>query len=362
MNQIILYGFGGLGKKFYNYITSRNFDVVSILDKNKTGEKFGIIKIGNPKVYECKILPIIITILNEYVNLDEVKQYLIDLGYRNVYTIFEAIKEFNLIDFEHLFIKHLYYLNDSIVKNNIRKTRDLLSDEQSRKIFDSIVDFRKTFDYNLINHFCNNDMYLPEPVIAKVKELEKVNIVDCGACYGDLVDIFNNKNININNYYAFEPDKSNLSKLKSKIIDKNINSCIFPMGVGNFNGLIGFNYGSGTGCNIDVNSNDKIMVTKIDDVVLSDVNFVKMDIEGFENEALEGMQELIKKNKPILAISVYHKPLDFIDIPLSFSRNANNFTSECIEDLDSILSCMEYKNFYIRYHGNYGFEFVLYVF
>lgn len=342
MNQIILYGFGGLGKKFYNYITSRNFDVVSILDKNKTGEKFGIIKIGNPKVYECKILPIIITILNEYVNLDEVKQY--------------------LIDFEHLFIKHPYYLNDSIVKNNIRKTRDLLSDEQSRKIFDSIVDFRKTLDYNLINHFCNNDMYLPEPVIAKVKELEKVNIVDCGACYGDLVDIFNNKNININNYYAFEPDKSNLSKLKSKIIDKNINSCIFPMGVGNFNGLIGFNYGSGTGCNIDVNSNDKIMVTKIDDVVLSDVNFVKMDIEGFENEALEGMQELIKKNKPILAISVYHKPLDFIDIPLSFSRNANNFTSECIEDLDSILSCMEYKNFYIRYHGNYGFEFVLYVF
>lgn len=53
--------------------------------------------------------------------------------------------------------------------------------------------------------------------------------------------------------YAFEPDSSNLQKLKNKIIDNNINGCVFPMGVGNFDGLIGFNSGAGTGCNIDEN-------------------------------------------------------------------------------------------------------------
>ncbi len=363
MNEIMLYGFGGLGKKFYHYIENKNFKVISILDKGKSGQSYNEVEIVDPKSIRIKNISVIITILNEYVNIYEVKEYLIKLGFEKVYTIFESIEKFDLYDFEHLFLRHPNSIQKDLKNIDIDKVRNLLSDELSKNIFNAIMNFRKTFRYELINDFYDRNMYLPDVILEEVKNKETMNVLDLGACHGDLIDVFNGKNIKIDNYYAFEPDSANLIKLQNKIYANNLDACVFPMGAGDFDGLIGFNSGSGTGCNIDENSEHKIMVSKVDSTIMAKVDFVKMDIEGFENQALEGMKKLILKNKPILAISIYHLPLDFINIPLSLSRkNIKDYSLGCTEDLDLILSCMQYDNFYIRYHGHYGFEFVLYIF
>jgi FkbM family methyltransferase len=65
---------------------------------------------------------------------------------------------------------------------------------------------------------------------------------------------------------------------------------------------------------------DGIKTRSIDSLVESGkierVDFVKMDIEGSELTALRGAARTLVKFRPKLAISLYHKPQDFFEIPL----------------------------------------------
>jgi hypothetical protein len=60
--------------------------------------------------------------------------------------------------------------------------------------------------------------------------------------------------------------------------------------------------------------------TTIDDYVadghVPKIDFIKMDIEGSEVNALRGAVKTIRRFRPKLAISVYHKIDDLITIPL----------------------------------------------
>jgi FkbM family methyltransferase len=62
-----------------------------------------------------------------------------------------------------------------------------------------------------------------------------------------------------------------------------------------------------------------VQTLSIDDLVreqgLSNVDFIKMDIEGAELPALKGAAETIRRYKPKLAISAYHRPDDLVLIP-----------------------------------------------
>ncbi len=46
------------------------------------------------------------------------------------------------------------------------------------------------------------------------------------------------------------------------------------------------------------------------------MDFLKMDVEGSEANVLKGAAETIKKNKPIIAMSAYHRNTDKVELPL----------------------------------------------
>ena len=75
---------------------------------------------------------------------------------------------------------------------------------------------------------------------------------------------------------------------------------------------------------ISKDGNTNVMTKTIDSVIdelnISKVNFIKMDIEGAELNALLGAKNTLLKYKPKLAITIYHKikgkQSDFLRLPL----------------------------------------------
>ena len=53
----------------------------------------------------------------------------------------------------------------------------------------------------------------------------------------------------------------------------------------------------------------------IDDLGLERVDFIKLDIEGAELAALTGARETLRRDRPRLAVSIYHRPEDWTTIP-----------------------------------------------
>jgi len=71
----------------------------------------------------------------------------------------------------------------------------------------------------------------------------------------------------------------------------------------------------------------KSLVQKIDTFIQKkniNVDFIKIDTEGYEKQILQGARETIKKFSPVIACSAYHLKGDKIEIPkLVQSINSN---------------------------------------
>lgn len=45
-------------------------------------------------------------------------------------------------------------------------------------------------------------------------------------------------------------------------------------------------------------------------------SFIKIDVEGSEMKVLKGSMEMIRRERPRLAVCVYHRNQDIVEIPL----------------------------------------------
>lgn len=117
----------------------------------------------------------------------------------------------------------------------------------------------------------------------------------------------------------------------------------YQQGVWDKNESLYMNAGYGETSCISADGTERVCVKSIDNILNGgEATYIKMDIEGSELKALHGARETIKRYKPKLAVCVYHKQEDLIEIP------------------DYIYSLREDYRFYIRNHNPHGTETVLY--
>ncbi|MGD2091823.1 MAG: FkbM family methyltransferase [Candidatus Aminicenantes bacterium] len=73
-----------------------------------------------------------------------------------------------------------------------------------------------------------------------------------------------------------------------------------------------------------------IKTISIDEFVLKNhikkVDYIKLDIEGAELEALKGSVNTLKVHRPQLAICIYHSKKDLFEIPLFLNKNLDNYS------------------------------------
>lgn len=255
---------------------------------------------------------------------------------------------------KHLYDFHLTALNDRRLKWDRReaesrlpefnKTYEMLNDEKSRRTMELYLRAAVNGEFDKLYKECHEDFAYFNNV---TESLKIETLVDCGAFDGDSIHDFVSVFEDYNRIYAIEPDSRNLEKLCDRIEREKIrNVIVVPKGVYRESTTLYFSSDGNSASHMDERGDAAISAIRLDQL-LGDCHgrtFIKMDIEGSEMDALVGVSQTISRIHPCLAICVYHKETDLIEIP---------------QYIESIAGQGVYE-YYLRFHGLDLAELVFY--
>jgi FkbM family methyltransferase len=143
-------------------------------------------------------------------------------------------------------------------------------------------------------------------------------VFDCGAFTGNSCLYFAQKAGPRGRVYGFEPIPSLFEQLKKNMAATR-NVTPINAAIAAAKGRVFFKE-NGVASHRSERGDIAVYQLSIDEFVesskLERLDFIKMDIEGAEEEALEGARESIKRFRPKMALSAYHKDTDIVNIPL----------------------------------------------
>ena len=232
-------------------------------------------------------------------------------------------------------------------KKSVDTIAELLADERSKEVYLGVINARCGLG-EFSDFYTKQTQYFENEFFEYSKD---EFLLDCGAYTGDTIDEFIKFVPDYKGIISFEPTPAIFEMLKKKHGDnpkiKLINKGVWGE-VSKLTFVMGSNtdddhFGAGNAISNKANSNTTIDVTSIDALNLQEkVTFIKMDIEGAELEALKGSTGTILRDKPRLAVCIYHSNNDMIRI------------AEYIHEI-----MPEYK-LYVRHHWLNDWETVLY--
>ena len=216
-----------------------------------------------------------------------------------------------------------------------------LTDEPSRALFLQLLRFRLTLD----------PLDLPDPAPdqyfpAGFWRLDEHEVfVDVGACEGDtLVDFLRRTHGRFDRYFAVEPDSRNLlalQRLVEGLADPRV--VVAPCAAGERSEILSFVEGRGGESRVGPEGAVKVEAIPLDKLLAGErVTTIKIDVEGYERQTLQGARQIISDLGPKLAVSVYHLLPDLWEIP------------------QAVAACRSDYRCYLRHHTAEIYDTVLY--
>lgn len=346
----VICGAGGLGKKIHSGLQFLKIEVVAFADANPKlwGTLVQGIKVLSPEEAASKYqknATFIMAIWGAY-SKDRIVDRKREWVKRGCNTIsFVSV----FWKFPKIFLPHYSIGLPSSVfksKNEILKAYSFFKDEESCKEFVHQIYWRSELDYEKLPEPSRDDIYFPQDLIV-VDENEV--FIDCGAYTGDsLANFLTVSGGKFKNYVGLEPDRINFNLLQkfadglSENIQRKIRLSQSAIGFQNGqvtmmpSGLPSSSMASGFGSEV-------VNVFDLETICEGQApTYIKMDIEGYEMEALKGGINYISKIRPKLAIATYHLPQHLWEL--------TNFLGERL---------INYR-FYLRPHDLEGWDVVLY--
>ena len=199
----------------------------------------------------------------------------------------------------------------------ISEAYNLLEDEESRYTFCNILRYRVTGKAEYLKECAVYPQYFMDGIY---EFAEDEVYVDAGAAQGDSILAFiQYVNGKYEKIYGFEVKESYRAGMRELFANEKVE--IIPSGLHEKPGKLYFHESQhGSAVSVSKVSTDEIDVTSLDAAITGRISFIKMDIEGSEIPALKGGVRTIRKNKPKLAICVYHLEDDLWNIPILIKK------------------------------------------
>jgi FkbM family methyltransferase len=342
--KMYVFGSGSFASRLIRSLTAAGIHVVGIID---WPERAGIVldgyRVSSLEEGLDLELPVVIGIHNPDADVRNVKSRLTGIGVEVVISppqIVELLYRKNET-FSNYWLSP--QLEAPIHIAEIDFVNSILSDEKSNNVFDSSIRYRNTGQIeDLPAPDSLVSQYFPRDIPDFFENLRDLGaFVDVGAYTGDTLKSLALTEYRPETYIGLEPDLHNFQKLLLEARRFTGKSLCFPLAASENVGWASF---TSSGASSAVVDGDGIPVQTVNLDFLANINvsYIKMDIEGSELSALRGAEVIIRRDKPILAISIYHKPGDLVEIP------------------SYLFSLGVYRRFYMRCYGDQLFDTVLY--
>ncbi len=196
-------------------------------------------------------------------------------------------------------------------KEEAEEICSLLADGQSRLVFDSVIEYKLSGRPDPLFSCETPDSELWGLLSPGPDE----SYLDLGAYTGDTVREFITEARTYRDIYAFEPDARNFRKLTENLLPSP-NCELFNIAAYSHKTELQFTKNTGRGNSVKAGKTVSVNADSVDSLLSGKrVTLIKIDVEGAEREALMGMENTVRLQRPGMLIAAYHRSGDLWDIP-----------------------------------------------